>query len=423
MKDINEITWLKLDNAALIYPSTLSRKYACMFRLTITLKYDIDKDILNIALNNVLKRFPTFNFELKEGFFWCYLNKIKKPPVIDKDYNNPMLRINFDKNNKYLFRIRTYKNRIAIELFHALCDGHTALSFLLTLTCEYLKLKYNIKPKYNDLVLNPNFKTDKKEIEDAFLKVTSKEGTLVHEHKAYHIKGIKEEAHILNIITGIVNINDIKKISKQYNSTITELLTSILILSIQELRKEDKIKSKKEIKVSIPVNLRKIYNVKTQRNFSSYVNVAVDTKKEYSLEEIMTIVKEQMKILLDENTINAKISANVKLMKNHLIRRVPMFIKKHIMSLIEAKMGDGYITTTLSNLGYVNIPKSMEEYVTDMNFILGKSRGKSTSVTSVGYKDNLYITFSRTIKESEFERLFFTKLIDLGIDVYIESNR
>lgn len=30
--------WLKLDNAATIYPSTLSRKYAAMFRVSMTLK-------------------------------------------------------------------------------------------------------------------------------------------------------------------------------------------------------------------------------------------------------------------------------------------------------------------------------------------------------------------------------------------------
>ena len=100
-----------------------------------------------------------------------------------------------------------------------------------------------------------------------------------------------------------------------------------------------------------------------------------------------------------------------------------MFIKKHIMSFVEAKMGDGYITTNFSNLGMVSVPKCMEEYITDMNIILGRSRGKSTSVTSISYKDNMYITFSRNIKESEFERIFFTKLVELGIDVYIESNR
>lgn len=422
-KNVNDITWLKLDNAALIYPSTLSRKYACMFRLTITLNEDIDKDVLNEALNNVLKRFPTFNFELKQGFFWCYLNKINMPPVIDKDYNNPMLRINFDKNNKYMFRVRTFKNRIALELFHALCDGHTALSFLLTLTCEYLKIKYNIKPKYTDLILNPNDKTDPSEIEDAFLKVTSKEGALVHENKAYHIKGTIEEAHLLNIITGVLNVHDVKKLAKKYNATITEFIVSLLILSIQELRKDKHHKSNKDIKVSIPVNLRRIYNINTQRNFSSYVNVSIDNKKNYSLEEIISIIKDELNVLLSEKAINAKISANVKLMKNQFIRRVPMFIKKHIMSFVEAKMGDGYITTNFSNLGMVSVPKCMEEYITDMNIILGRSRGKSTSVTSISYKDNMYITFSRNIKESEFERIFFTKLVELGIDVYIESNR
>ena len=166
-----------------------------------------------------------------------------------------------------------------------------------------------------------------------------------------------------------------------------------------------------------------MYNVKTQRNFSSYVNVSVDNKKEYSLNEIIQIVKDELKVLLDENNINHKISANVKLMKNQFIRRVPMFIKKHVMSFIEAKMGDGYITTTLSNLGYIDIPNNLKKYITDMNFMLGKSRGKAFCVASVGYNDKLYITFTRTIVESEIERLFFTKLSSMGVDVFIESNR
>ena len=123
-----------------------------------------------------------------------------------------------------------------------------------------------------------------------------------------------------------------------------------------------------------------------------------------------------------EKNINSWITGNVNLTKNFFIRRVPMFIKKHIMSYIEYKMGDGYITTTLSNLGLISLPDNMSKYVTDMNFILGNSRNKSGSITMVGYKDNIYITFSRKIKESDLERLFFTKLSSLGIKVKIESN-
>jgi hypothetical protein len=61
--------WMKLDNAATIYPSTLSRRYAAMFRMSITLTERIDKGILNEALNNVIKRFPAFRYKLKKGIF------------------------------------------------------------------------------------------------------------------------------------------------------------------------------------------------------------------------------------------------------------------------------------------------------------------------------------------------------------------
>ena len=109
--------WLKLDNAATIYPSTLSKKYAAMFRLTITLNDKVDENILEEALNNIIDRFPTFRFKLKQGLFWCYFKRIKNKVLVENDYNNPMLRINFKNSNNYMFRVRYYENRIAVEFF------------------------------------------------------------------------------------------------------------------------------------------------------------------------------------------------------------------------------------------------------------------------------------------------------------------
>ena len=118
-----------------------------------------------------------------------------------------------------------------------------------------------------------------------------------------------------------------------------------------------------------------------------------------------------------------KISANVNLANNFVIRIIPLFIKKRIMSIVENRVGDGYVSTTLSNVGLIKLPKEMEKYITDVNFILGKSKGKSGSIGAIGYKDTLYVSFSRKIKEAEFERLFFTKLVKMGLEVEIESNR
>ena len=141
----NTKDWIKLDNAALIYPATLNRKLAAMFRLSVTLTENIDTVVLKEALKNIMKRFPTFGYTLKQGFFWCYFNKINKLPAIDNDAQNPMIRNNFDGN--FLFRIRVYKNRLAVEYFHALTDGTGALTFIMSLTGEYLRIKYGIKIK------------------------------------------------------------------------------------------------------------------------------------------------------------------------------------------------------------------------------------------------------------------------------------
>ena len=149
---MKEKDWIKLDNAALIYPATLTRKLASMFRLTITFSENIDTIVLKEAIKYIMKRFPTFNYTLKEGFFWYYLNKIDKVPRIEEDAQNPMIRKDFDK--KFMFRIRVFKNRLAVEYFHALTDGTGAITFILTLSGEYLKRKYNTKISYNKYVLN-----------------------------------------------------------------------------------------------------------------------------------------------------------------------------------------------------------------------------------------------------------------------------
>ncbi len=417
-------SWLKLDNAATIYPSTLSRKFAAMFRFTMTLKDKIDENILQEALDNVIDRFPTFKYKLKQGLFWCYFKQIKENPLIEEDYNNPMLRINFKNHRNYLFRVRYYENRIAVEFFHALTDGNGAIKFISTLVGEYIKLKYKTNINYNEYVLNPKDKVLKEEYSDDFKKYARKVGNLVHEKPAYHYKGKIIDNDDLNVITGKIKIDDLKKLTKKYNCTITCLIASLYILSIQELYNKEHKKSNKPIKISIPVNLRNYYKSNTMRNFSSYINVGIDTiYGNYSLEEIIEIVKCSMKLNLNEKIINAKITANVKLSRNYFIRLLPMFIKKHIMSFTEKMMGDRYCSITLSNLGIITLPKEMERYVYEVGALIGKSRGKPASSAMVGYNGNIYLTITRKIQEAEFERILFTTLVNMGVPVLIESNR
>ena len=197
---------MRLDNAALIYPPALKKKYAMMFRLTITFKEVIDKEVLSKALENTLVRLPSFAYRLRRGLFWYYLEKIDGiPPILD-DVNNPMTTINFKENNNFMFRVRVYENRLALEFFHALTDGTGGATLLLTLSREYLRLKYKANIPYTDKILNISDKPKKEEIEDSFKKYAGKVGALSKEEVAYHLKGSLLPSHMLNIITGKISI-------------------------------------------------------------------------------------------------------------------------------------------------------------------------------------------------------------------------
>ena len=64
--------WLKLDNAAMIYPAIGSSQWNSVFRLSVILKDKVDKEKLQQALDDSLVRYPFFNVSLRNGLFWHY---------------------------------------------------------------------------------------------------------------------------------------------------------------------------------------------------------------------------------------------------------------------------------------------------------------------------------------------------------------
>ena len=51
--------WLRLDNTATIFPFTMSKNYASMFQLSVTLRENIDPEMLKTALDATAKRVPS----------------------------------------------------------------------------------------------------------------------------------------------------------------------------------------------------------------------------------------------------------------------------------------------------------------------------------------------------------------------------
>ncbi len=417
--------WYKLDNSANIYPAIQRSYYSSLYRFSAYLTEDVEKEILQKALDMTMPRFPVFDVCLKTGLFWQYLEKnTKEGPFVEEDIINPCTPIRFNENNGYLIRVYYYRKRISVEFFHALTDGAGALVFLKTLLAVYLRLKgYDIPNTHG--ILDINEEPKKEEEEDPYMKYAdfkSKMGMIGK--KAYRGVGTREPYHTLNVISGIIDVKEILKISKSYKVSLTEYLASVLIyVLIQKQEKEEKY-HKKPVSLIIPVNLRPMFESKTLRNFILSVIPTIDPRLgEYTFEEVLAQVHYYMRYNINKKFFQAKINKNVSTQKNFVVRIAPLALKHIVVYLSYLRIGDSQATTTFTNPGVVDAPEEMKKYVDRFDVLLGQAFAARANCAAVTFKDTMVISFSSNIKETDVEREFFRKLVKDGVHVKIETNR
>ena len=411
--------WLRLDNAAIIYPSSRTRRYATQFRVSVTLDNEVSVDILDTALKNIMPRFPGFSYTLGNAFFLWYLHRLENAPQAGEADN--MNVFSLKRNGGYMFRASANGNQIALDVFHALTDGTGAMTFLMTLTAEYLRLKDGITPEYGGWVLDPAQEPDPEEIQDGFDAFSGLKGSLDNEAAAWHIPGTVERYDILHNARISMTTEEISQKAREYGCTVTELLSSLFIAAMQQTRSQCRRRQRNgNIKVEVPVNLRPIFGCRTLRNFSSYVHLGVDVSKgDLPLEEIIAAVRAQKKEYVQKAPLTTRVAANVALEDNLAVRCLPRFIKRPCINIVNKLKGDRYASQTLSNLGDVRLPASVAAHVRDVDFILGRAMGKSGACACASFGGHLNLNFTRRIKENDFERNFLTQLGQIGINARV----
>ena len=422
MKKVKETSksWLKIDNAGLIYPSASSEKWNNVFRVSAYLKEDVDAQVLQQALNIVLLRFPSLDVAIRRGFFWYYFQSLNEYPIVEEEKTYPCRRMELN-SKKHLFRVLYFKNKISFETFHSLTDGSGALSFLNSLLCCYFNLlNKNVNEK--ELDFNYKDKPSLEEIEDSFKRLADNSGTIKRpSRKAYQIYGTPEQNGKLNAITAVLSVDKLHKIAKEHNASITQLLIAIYTKSIINY-KQFTLQKKRPVVISVPINLRKHFNSKTLRNFSSWIDIIFDEKlKNPTIDELIEITKNQMQVI-NKDYLQKNINTNVKTEKNIFVRIMPLFIKKLALQLSYKFFGEGSYTTVLTNLGKVSVPKEFENLVDRYDCLLCKSIINAINIGVVSFGDKISITFTGAIKEHHIERDFCRTLKDYGIDVKIYTN-
>ena len=411
--------WFKLDNAATIYPSLTDENWSFVVRISALLKQEVKPEILQLAVNDAMQRFPTFNVGLKRGIFWDYFEEKNFSPIIKKE-KFPCTKFKVFNGKKHIIRILYYNNRISLECFHGIADGRGMLIFFNSILRRYFVL---LGEKIESLegCLDVLDKPQKEEIEDSFFKNGTKDKKVAHhEEKAFLLKGTEEEHGVVNATMGTIDVPKLKEVAQKYNATITEYLASVMLYVIWDKHRN----TKRPIKISIPIDLRRFFNSKTLRNFSGYINVKLPKKNEdYKLEEIISIVKKDFS-RINKEYLTGFINSNISMQKNFFIKAIPIMLKQPIINLCYKCWGENYQTINMSNLGLVKVPPEFDKYVDKYCVNLGRPKYNPKTVGVISYKDKMVITFSSKVKELDLERDFFTYLSKTDeIPVLIESNR
>lgn len=416
---------MRLDNAAKIYPAVKTRRWTALFRLSAEFDHDIDVELLAEAQKRTLARFPGFACRLRRGMFWYYLERQQGEPEIQKDVANPCVRMDLRENGGFMFRVRYYRKRIALEIFHVVTDGTGGLIFLKTLIAEYAELYYGIKVPRGGGILDCAEEADEEELTDAYERFSREVAMSRNETPAYRIRGT-ETQHFMNIVSGIIPAEEVAAEAKRRGVSVTELLTAVLIMSVYDLQKRERSAAarKRPVKICVPVNLRQYYDTRTLRNFAMYVNPGIDSAMgEYTFEETLSIVHHYMRLETTEKKMNARMTVNVRDAKSPVLRAVPLFVKNPIMRLVYQFEGDRASSTILSNLGLVTLPEELSAHVTRLDFMLGSLYQNRVTCAVTSYNGNMIVNFTRAIEECDVPRGFFTRLVRLGIHVKVESNQ
>lgn len=383
----------------------------------------VDPTILAQAIRDIAPRFPSMAVRLRRGFFWYYLEQAPIPkPRQDAAY--PLTYMSKKEIRACAFRVLYYKNRIAVEFFHALTDGSGGLIFLKTLVAQYVRLRYGAAIPAGHGVLDCAESPSQGELEDSFLRYSSKIPMSRNEPNSYRLVGTREPDGFLHLVTGITDAAALHDLARSYGVTVTSFLAAVMIDSICALQRTiHPHLRQKPVKVTIPVNLRRLYSSHTLRNFALCLNPGVDPRLgRYTLEELCKIVSCQLGAEVSPQLMSARIASNVLPARSPFLRAMPLPIKVLAMRMVYHSVGETKGCLNISNLGLTQLPEALVPYVTRLDFVVGIQATYPNNCSVLTYGGNTYINFIRSIRQSELERLFFTRLVELGLQVTIESN-
>ena len=406
----NQKIWYKLDAFAKTYSSIISEGRTTCFRLSVLLYENIEVETLKKATEDLQEKYPFYNSELKKGIFWNYLQQKNTPLQVVPEIAYPCTEI----KKKNPLRILYYKNKISVEIAHFLTDGGGAAAFFRNLIEKYLDLKYFGQKNRSE---NKDIKhIEYTDLYTKYMKKVNKEKTI---KKAFHLPLKILEKGQYHITTGEISIEELKKESGKYNTTVGKYLLAVYFKVL--LNKYSY--AKKEIVIGVPVDLRRIFMEETYRNFFINITPSIDPSLgNFTLEEIIEYLDNYFRMKITQKEFYKSIYKAMNPIRNIMIKVVPYLIKRIFFPFIFDYYGERGYTTGFSNLGIFRLDEKYIKYVKGLRFLPPPSKRCKIKIGVISDTEKAYVTFGNLTTNHEIEREFFVYLRKRGIKSKIITN-
>ena len=408
--------WTGLDNAAKIFPPSQSAGDTKVFRVSCELRESVDPDALSRALSYSAADFPVFRHTIRRGAFWYYLEECDRLPAVHEEEKTPCSRMRFGQRTP-LFDVSYYKNRIHLEVYHALTDGTGAMQFLRAMTAYYLKIVH--PQSLADAPVETRHAAPDEQADDSFRRYydDTQKKSAEKEQKAYQLHGLRRDEWALGVIEGDMSAQEVLHAAHAHGTTVTVYIAALFILAVG---KTMIVRHKRRpVVVTVPVNLRSLFDSATTRNFFSVVNVGYTFPRqgETTLEQIIESIRGQFDVTRERmyNRLN-NLSA---LENNPLLRIVPLRIKDWVMRAFYERSERAF-TVSLSNLGRVEMPDAYAPYISAFTFLIST---KKLEIGMCTFGDTMRISLTSSFQHTAVERHFFRLLAQHGVHVCVTGNR
>ena len=414
--------WLRLDNAAKIYPAIQSEEMTAVFRLTAALKERVKLRPFLRSIELLDKRFPYYKMKLHQGFFWYYLQFYDEPTTVQSDQSSPCRA--FGKQ-QLVFRILVKDNRVSVEFSHVLTDGSGGYEYIKSLLMTYFEVSGSLVPD-KTTYLRPGEEPAKEEMEDAFVRYFQTDlPPPLKIPKSFHLPFPLKPIPRFTVTSFLIRIPEIMSCARQFKVSLTVYLVGVYLHSLQSIFNRMSAprqrRSRKIFRIQVPVNLRKLYPSTTMRNFSLFVTPEIDLRLgEYTFEQILKTVHHKMQMETDEKLISKVISRNVGAERNVLLKNTPLFIKSLFLYFTYRVQGTSRYSGVITNLGKVSFQEDAEKLI-DYFIFIPPPPNKTLKVNCgvIGFAEKIVLSFGNITTSHEMEREFITFLTRAGIHVKI----